>query len=226
VHAVDHPVGDVQAVDAVPEPELHEPLRHGLAHAALERCDHAGTGAPRDVEARHRVAVAVRESAAALRPADDGEEPHAHPVQPGALLAIGEVDVGGGPLAAPEVLAARVVDTAVELRAAEPVLHGEVERVADAQTPLLGGVDQEEPAERPEGLTAEVRLGLLVEQQHPPAGVGQLRRRHESRESGPHHDHVRVHVATLLPFGGVVNTACQGVTRPVLIRFRAASIVV
>ena len=39
-----------------------------------------------DVEARHRVAVARRGVAAALGPADDGEELHAHAAQPVALL--------------------------------------------------------------------------------------------------------------------------------------------
>ena len=47
-------------------------------------------------------------------------------------------------------------------------------RVADAQPPLLGAVDQEQPAERPERLAAERRLGLLVDQDDAPAGVGQL----------------------------------------------------
>ena len=48
----------------------------GLAglHARDERREHARAGAPRDVEARHRVAVADGVVAAALGPADDGEE--------------------------------------------------------------------------------------------------------------------------------------------------------
>ena len=44
---------------------------------ALERLDDARAGAPRQVEARHGVAVARRAPAAALGPADDREEPDA-----------------------------------------------------------------------------------------------------------------------------------------------------
>ncbi len=81
----------------------------------------------------------------------------------------------------------------VELRAAEPVLQGEVVGVLDAHPALLGAVDEEQSAERPEGLTAEVLLGLLVDQDDPPAGVGQLGGGDETGEPGPHDDDVSVH---------------------------------
>ena len=103
-HAVDRAAGDDQLVDAVAEAQLDEAARLRLAHAALERLDHARPGAPGDVEARHRVAVAGREVAAALGPADVGQEAHALRVQPRALLAGGEVDVGLGPAPRPLVL--------------------------------------------------------------------------------------------------------------------------
>ena len=74
------------------------------AHPAGERLDDAGTGAPDDVEARHRVAVAGGGVAAALGPADDREEADALLLEPGALLAGGELEVGLGPLARPVVL--------------------------------------------------------------------------------------------------------------------------
>ena len=48
-----------------------------LAHAAHERLDHARPGAPGDVKARHRIAVAGRQIAAALGPADDRKNPQA-----------------------------------------------------------------------------------------------------------------------------------------------------
>ena len=57
----------------------------------------------------------------------------------------------------------------------------ELVRVLDAQPALLGGVDEEEPAEGPEGLAAERRLGLLVEQRDPPAGVRPARRSRPAR---------------------------------------------
>ena len=57
--------------------------------------------------------------AAALGPADDGEEAHALPVQPGALLPRREVDVRLRPLARPVVLGP------VEAGRAQPVLPGQ-----------------------------------------------------------------------------------------------------
>ena len=56
--------------------------------------------------------------------------------------------------------------------------------------PLLGRVDEEQPAERPERLPAEVGLGLLLEQEHPPPGVGELRGGDQPGEPGPDDDDV------------------------------------
>ena len=158
--AVDGAVGDGQLVDAVAERERRRRPRVGRrAHPALERLDDAGAGAPGDVEARHRVAVAVGVVAAALGPADHREEPHALAVQPGALLAGREVDVGLGPLPRPVVL------VPVEAGGAEPVLPARARGESLMPQPaLLGRVDEEQPAERPERLAAEGLLGLLVEQ--------------------------------------------------------------
>ena len=118
-----------------------------------------GPGAPGDVEARHRVAVPDRAVAAALGPADHREEAHALRVQPGALLAGGEVDVGLGPAPRPVVLGA------VEAGAcrASPASASSCESLMP-QAPLLGRVDQEQPAERPERLAAERRLRLLLDE--------------------------------------------------------------
>ena len=117
----------------------------------LERRDDARTRAPRDVEPRHRVARTRGRVATALGPADDGEEPDALLAQPCPLLAGGELQVGLGPLPGPVIL------VTIEACGGEPVLTGEVERVADSHTALLGGVDEEEPPERPECLSAQVR---------------------------------------------------------------------
>ena len=110
------------------------------------------------------------------------------PVQPGALLAGREVDVGLRPAARPLVLGP------VEARRAQPVLPRELARVADAHPPLLGAVDEEEPAERPEGLTTERALGLLVDEDDPAARVGELGRGHEAGQSAADDDRVRVPV--------------------------------
>ena len=129
------------------------------------------------------------EIAAALGPADDREEPHALLVQPGPLLTRGEVDVRLGPSPWPLVL------VAVEARGAEPVLPGELAGVADAQPALLRGVDEEQPAERPVGLSAERLRRLLVEQDHPPTGVGELGGGDQPGQPGPHDDDVGIHPA-------------------------------
>ena len=178
---------DVERVDAVAEADRHPAVVDGLLHAAQERLEDAGAGAPDDVEAGDGVAVAGGRGPAALGPADDGEEAHAHRVQPRALLAGGPLDVGAGPLAAPAVLVG-----AVEAGAGGPVGPGEVERVADAQAALLGAVDEEEPAERPPRLPAERRLGLLVEQDHPASRVGELGGGDETGQAGPDDDDVGV----------------------------------
>src|SRR5207245_9021051 len=92
-----------------------------LARAALERLDDAGPGAPGDVKARHRIAVAHRVIAAALGPADHGEDAMAHRAQPVALLARCERHIGLGPFARPMIF------ITVEAGGAEPVLHGKLE---------------------------------------------------------------------------------------------------
>ena len=166
VHAA---AGGGQLVDAVPEPELDAAGRCRGPDPPFEGRDHAWPGAPGDVEAGHRVAVPVGQVAAALGPADQREPAHPQRVQPGPLLRRGEVDVRLGPPVRPVVLAGGVIDPAVEAGAAEPVLPGQLAGVLDAQAPLLGRAHQEQAAEGPERLTAQVRLGLLVQQQYPPA---------------------------------------------------------
>ncbi len=135
-----------EVVDPVTELEGDQPLADRLPHPALERCDDSRTGPPGEVEARHRVAVTAGATVAALGPADHREHPQTLVVEPLPLLAGGEGDVRLGPAARP------VVALAVELRAAHPVLEGELVGVLDAHPPLLGGVHEEEAAERPERL--------------------------------------------------------------------------
>jgi len=86
--------------------------------------------------------------AAALGPADDRKETQAPRAQPGPLLAGGEINIGLGPLPRPKIL------VAVEGSGAKPVLQRKIVRVANTEAPLLRRVDQEEAAERPEGLAA------------------------------------------------------------------------
>ena len=63
----------------------------------------------------------------------------------------------------------------------------------DAEAPLLRRVDQEQPAERPERLPAEVGRALLIDQGDPLAGRGELMGGGQTGEAGADDDHVRIH---------------------------------
>ena len=125
--------------------------------------------------------------AAALGPLDDREPAHSLPRQPGPLLAGGKLDICLGPLPRP------VVFGPVERGRAEPVRPGELWGVVYAQPALFGGVHEHQSTERPEGLPAERRGGLLVEDDHPAAGVSEFGSGHQAGEAGPDDHDVRVH---------------------------------
>lgn len=186
-HAVDGAAGEGEPLDPVPEADGDASAVDGLAQPAHERLEDRRPGAPDDVEAGHGVPGSGRPVAAPLGPADDREEPQPERAQPGPLLPRRELDVGAGPAPGPVVL------RPVEPGGGLPVLPGEVEGVADAEAPLLRGVDEEETAEGPVGLAAQIGRALLVEQQHPAAGGGQLRGGDEPAEAGADDDDVRVH---------------------------------
>ena len=133
-----------------------------------EHLDDRRAGAPGDVEARHRVSVPACVVAASLGPAHKREGPQATVAQPAALLACREVDVRMCPLARPVVL------RPVEARGAQPVLQGQLVTVANTQPALLGTVDEEEAAEGPERLAADVGGVLLVDDQDAAAPFGEL----------------------------------------------------
>ena len=81
---------------------------------------------------------------------------------------------------------------AVERRRSHPIVERERLRVADAQAPLLGRIDEENAAERPERLTAERLLGLLIENDDPLARFRQFRCRDQAGQTGPHDDYVGI----------------------------------
>ena len=87
----------------------------------------------------------------------------------GPHVARGEVDEPLGPGAAPAVGA-----VGREVGGPEPVRERELGGVLDAEAALLGGVDEEQAAERPERLAAQARGGLGVEQRDPATGGDQL----------------------------------------------------
>ncbi len=190
-HAVNASARLRQFVDAVAEFERDQAAFGAGAHAFDERRDDAGPGAPGDVETRHRIAVPDGVAAAALGPADDRKEADAAFAQPRAFLAGGEGDVSLRPLPRPEIL------LAVERGGAEPILERQRVRVANAHAALLGGIDQENSAERPERLAAERLLRLLIEHDDLASGVDQLGGGDEPGEARSYDDHVGVigHIA-------------------------------
>ena len=167
---------------AKPEAEQAAGLR--LARAPLERLDDAGAGAPADMKPRHRVAVAHGIVAAALGPADHREDAVAHGAQPAAFFARGKRHIGLGPSPRP------VIVVAVEAGRPHPVLQRQIVTVLDAEPALLRRIDQEQPAERPEGLAAEALFALLLDHDDASAGVGNFRRRDEAREPAADHNDI------------------------------------
>ncbi|MNE39515.1 hypothetical protein D3C80_1334730 [compost metagenome] len=117
-------------------------------------------------------------------------------LQPGPLLAGGELDIGARPLNRPFVLGQRPVQP-VPARAAPPVPPGQIEAVAHAQLPLFRRVDQKQSTERPEGLTAQVGGVLLIDQRHALASLNQLVGGDQPGQPPAHHDDVRVHACPL-----------------------------
>ncbi len=165
---------------------MSEPHLRVTEQPAREDVDDRRARPPGDVEARHRVAVTACVVAAPLGPADDGEDLQPAFAQPAALLPGGEVDVGVRPLPRPVVLGP------VEARGAEPVLQRQLVAVADAQPPLFGAVDEEQAAERPERLTADVVGVLLVDDQHAAPAFDQLTGGDQAGQPGTHHDHISI----------------------------------
>ena len=83
-----------------------------------------------------------------------------------------------------------MVVVAVEARGAHPVLQCEIVGILDAEPALFGKVHQEESAERPKGLSAKALLAFLVDDDDALAGICDLRRRDQPRQSTADHDYV------------------------------------
>src|SRR5689334_12880501 len=164
-----------------------------LARAALEWLDNAGAGAPGDVKARHRIAMAHRVIATAFGPADYGKNTVTHGAQPFALLSGRKSDISFCPLTRP------VVVLAVEARGAHPVLQSQIVGILDAEPALFRRIDQEQSAERPEGLAAQALFAFLVEQDDALAGIGDFGRGHQPRQPAADHDHVGISHRILPP---------------------------
>ena len=166
------------------EREVDETGRLGAFDGFAEDPDHLGAGAPGEVEARHGIAVFGSPRTAAFGPADDRGQAQPQITQVAALLPSGELEIGLGPLPRPLVL------RAIESRRGGPVASCQLEGVMDAEAALLGGVDEEESAEGPERLPAEVGPVLLIEDEDSSAGLGELVGGDESGQAGSDDDGV------------------------------------
>lgn len=124
--------------------------------------------------------------AAALGPLHEREPAHPEAVQPGAHLARRERHEALRPRTRVDV--ERV--GRVERGRAEPVGERELGRVAHAEAALLGGVDEEQAAERPPRLPAERRPRLLLDEDDVAARCGELGRRDQPGQAGPDDDGV------------------------------------
>ncbi|HEY1861997.1 MAG TPA: hypothetical protein VGG61_16670 [Gemmataceae bacterium] len=127
-----------------------------------------------------------RVAAATLRPPDDGKELDAALAQPRAFLARREGNVSLGPPPGPLIL------FAVEGGRPHPVLQGKIIRIANAHAPLLGGVDEEDAAERPEGLPTKRSFRFLVDDNDIAPRLDQLRGGDEPGQPAANDDDVRV----------------------------------
>ncbi|MCY1233130.1 hypothetical protein D9M72_456540 [compost metagenome] len=152
------------------------------------------------MEAGDGVAVAAGAAVAAFGPAHQRGKRDAVLLQPGAFLPGGELDVRAAPLLRPLVLRKRAAQP-VPLGRTLPVLPCQLEGILHAQAPLHGGVHQEQPAEGPEGLAAEVGCVLLVQDRHPLAGPSQLVAGHQPGQPAADDDDIRVHQKTALVEG-------------------------
>ena len=185
LHPIDSPAAHRERVDAVAELDGDKAAGRRLANAPLKGRHDSRARPPCHVEAGHGIPRATRYGAPSLRPADDREEVHSLRAQPRPFLAGGEGDIGLGPFARP------VVFGPIESGRDHPVLFRPLLRVANPKPALLRGVDEKEAAERPEGLPAQPRCGLLFEQDHAAARLRELRRGDQSGEAGADDDDVR-----------------------------------
>jgi hypothetical protein len=83
-----------------------------------------------------------------------------------------------------------MVVVAVEARGPHPVLQCEIVGILNAEPSLLGRVHQEESAERPKGLSAKALLAFLIDDDDAFAGICDLRRCDQPRQSTADHDYV------------------------------------
>ena len=159
------------------------PVVAGIA----QRGDHApgqfARGAPDDVVARHRIALAI---APALDPVDRRHEADAVRQQPVVHLGARMLDVMARPLHGVGVCG-------IQLAEAHPVGEGALGRVGDLLFFLQRGADQRHPAERPLCQPAEAFRAVAVHKYHALAGAQQFQRGDDAGQAAADHHCIGLH---------------------------------
>src|ERR1700741_1950076 len=99
--AIDGAVLAQERIDPVAEFEGELAVPNSFARPPLERLDNARTGAPRDGEARHRIALTQGIVPPALAPADPRKQSVTHGSQPGPFFPCRKADIGFRPTPRP-----------------------------------------------------------------------------------------------------------------------------
>ena len=81
---------------------------------------------------------------------------------------------------------------AIEACSTPPILQRKLIGIPDAEPALLGRVDQEQAAERPERLATKVLLAFLIDDDDALAGVGKLGCGNKTGKARTHHDHIGI----------------------------------
>ncbi len=136
------------------------------------------------MEAWNRIAMAIGQTAATLGPADNGKPAHTHAVQPFPLLTGSKIEIGLRPATRP------VIFRAIKTGRTEPVLPRKVETVSHAHPTLFWAIDEKQAAKRPEGLSAQVLLTLLINHADAETSRGSLRCRNQPGKPRPDNDHI------------------------------------
>ncbi len=116
-----------------------------------------------------------------------------HGAEPAALFAGRERHIGFRPAFRPYIF------VAVEARRAHPVLQRQLKTVLDAEPALFGAIDQEQSAERPEGLAAKALFALLIDHDDAFAGLSDLGRCDQARQAPADHNYVRIACHCVFP---------------------------
>src|SRR5664279_2660479 len=179
----DAPSRNLQSLDAVIEQQFQFAGIRMAAQHFDHPCRQAMAGAPHDMPARNRVAVAVQP---ALDPQWHRQKANAIALQEVINVAPAIGHIGFGPSTR------MVVNAAIgsEFSERQPVLQGEFGTVLDAKAALLWGIDEPDTAEALLGQPTEIGLAVAVHDEHALTQPKKIEGRNDSRDAAADNDHV------------------------------------